>query len=146
MNGNSTCQIWRTPAIKDSGNGRDGSTIDSPRAGGEYFISGTATQVLQSRDGLFKARLTSWLVEQRRLGDPCLRLIVHKTASSLLLCYVDHHDPAYRWAERRKLERHPTTGAAQLVEVRETVREIGIPRYVEAPAAPKPLLFSGVPG
>ena len=63
-----------------------------------------------------------------------IRLIVHKTASSLLLCYVDHHDPAYRWAERRKLERHPTTGAAQLVEVRETVREIGIPRYVEASA------------
>lgn len=74
-----------------------------------------------------------------------IRLIVHKTASSLLLCYVDHHDPAYRWAERRKLERHPTTGAAQLVEVRETVREIEIPRYVEAPAVPKPLLFTDVP-
>ncbi len=24
-----------------------------------------------------------------------IRLIVHKTASSLLLCYVDHHDKAY---------------------------------------------------
>lgn len=73
-----------------------------------------------------------------------IRLIVHKTAGSLLLCYVDHHDPAYRWAERRKLERHPRTGAAQLVEVRETVREIEVPRYAEAPAAPKPPLFSGV--
>jgi len=51
-----------------------------------------------------------------------IRLIVHKTSGSLLLCYVDHHDAAYRWAERRKLERHPKTGAAQLVEVRETVR------------------------
>lgn len=59
-----------------------------------------------------------------------IRLIVHKTASSLLLCYVGHHDPAYRWAERRKIERHPTTGAAQIVEIRETVREIEIPRYV----------------
>ena len=49
----------------------------------------------------------------------------------LLLCYVDHHDPAYRWAERRKLETHPKTGAAQLVEVRETVQEIIIPKYVE---------------
>ncbi len=74
-----------------------------------------------------------------------LRLIVHKTAGSLLLCYVGHHDAAYRWAERRKLERHPTTGAAQLVEVRETFREIEVPRYVEAPAAPKPPLFDGVP-
>src|SRR3546814_6031577 len=34
-----------------------------------------------------------------------IRLIVHKTASSLLLCYVDHHDKAYHWAERRSEER-----------------------------------------
>lgn len=61
-----------------------------------------------------------------------LRIIVHKAESSLLLCYVGHHDDAYRWAERRKLETHPKTGAAQLVEVRETVREIKIPRYVKA--------------
>lgn len=52
-----------------------------------------------------------------------LRIIVHKTASSLLLCYVDHHDAAYSWAERRRIEVHPTTGAAQLVEVREKVLE-----------------------
>lgn len=69
-----------------------------------------------------------------------LRLIVHKTSGSLLLCYVDHHDAAYRWAERRKLERHPKTGAAQLVEIRETIREIEVPRYVDAPepAVPAP--------
>ena len=48
-----------------------------------------------------------------------IRLIVHKTAASLLLCYVDHHDKAYAWAERRKLETHPKTGAAQWVEIRE---------------------------
>ena len=60
-----------------------------------------------------------------------IRLIVHRTASSFLLCYVDHHDDAYQWAERRRLERHPTTGAAQLVEIRETVREIQVPRYVQ---------------
>ncbi len=60
-----------------------------------------------------------------------IRLIVHRTASSFLLCYVDHHDAAYQWAERRRLERHPKTGAAQLVEIRETVREIQVPRYVE---------------
>ncbi len=56
-----------------------------------------------------------------------IRLIVHRTASSFLLCYVDHHDAAYQWAGRRRLERHPTTGAAQLVEIRETVREIPVP-------------------
>ena len=75
-----------------------------------------------------------------------IRLIVHKTAASLLLCYVDHHDKAYDWAERRKLETHPMTGAAQLVEIRETVQEITIPRYVEVEqAAPaKPRLFDHV--
>lgn len=64
-----------------------------------------------------------------------VRIIVHKTNDSLMLCYVGHHDNAYSWAERRKLETHPKTGAAQLVEVRETVREIAVPRYVDAPAA-----------
>lgn len=62
-----------------------------------------------------------------------LRLIVHRTPGSLLLCYVDHHDKAYEWAERRKLETHPKTGAAQLVEIREKVQEIVVPKYVEAP-------------
>jgi mRNA-degrading endonuclease RelE of RelBE toxin-antitoxin system len=73
-----------------------------------------------------------------------IRLIVHKTDTSLLLCYVDHHDKAYQWASRRKLEIHPQTGAAQLVEIRETVKEVMIPRYVEyAQTVPsKPLLFA----
>lgn len=69
-----------------------------------------------------------------------LRIIVHKSSDSLLLCFVDHHDPAYLWAERRKLEIHPNTGAAQLVEIRETVQEITIPRYVEAPQLVQPKL------
>ncbi|PPD10039.1 MAG: DNA helicase [Methylocystis sp.] len=77
-----------------------------------------------------------------------IRLIVHRTASSLLLAYVDHHDVAYKWAERRKIERHPTTGAMQLVEVRERVEEIQIFNRVEAAApidaAPKPMLFDNL--
>ena len=48
-----------------------------------------------------------------------------------MLCYVAHHDKAYDWAERRKLETHPSTGAAQLVEIRETVQEIVVPVYVQ---------------
>lgn len=71
-----------------------------------------------------------------------IRIIVHKSESSLLLCYVDHHDKAYNWAERRKLEVHPTTGAAQLVEIRERVEEITVPVYVATPAKAKPALFA----
>jgi hypothetical protein len=60
--------------------------------------------------------------------------------------YVDHHDKAYEWAERYTYQTHPTTGAAQLVEIREMVQEIRRPIYVAADApkpveAPKPLFF-----
>ena len=47
---------------------------------------------------------------------------------ALLLAYVDHHDDAYKWAERRRIETHPKTGAVQIVEVRERVEEIARPR------------------
>ena len=53
-----------------------------------------------------------------------LRLIVHKSADSFLVAYVDHHDKAYAWAERRRIEAHPATGAIQIVEVRERAEEI----------------------
>lgn len=78
-----------------------------------------------------------------------VRLIVHRSDQSLLLCYVDHHDKAYDWAERRKLETHPKTGAAQLIEIRETVQQVFVPVCVQEemsllPEQPanKPLLFA----
>ncbi|MFO0832003.1 MAG: 3'-5' exonuclease [Phycisphaerales bacterium] len=78
-----------------------------------------------------------------------IRIIIHQADDGLMLCYTDHHQAAYAWAERRKIERHPKTGAAQLVEVRETIREIEVPRYVEsAPPSnvpsPKAPLFNSV--
>jgi UvrD/REP helicase N-terminal domain/UvrD-like helicase C-terminal domain len=87
-----------------------------------------------------------------------LRIIVHKTASSFLLAYVDHHDDAYAWAARRRIEAHPKTGAIQIVEVRERVEEIAPvlqPKAeIVAPVAPPlfetlssdDLLAIGVPG
>ena len=39
----------------------------------------------------------SWSVRENSL----IRLIVHRTQRSLLLCYADHHDKAYDWAEQR---------------------------------------------
>lgn len=84
-----------------------------------------------------------------RVGSD-IRLIVHKSDASLLLCYVGHHDKAYDWAERRRLETHPKTGAAQLVEIRETVKEVVVPVYVQMElagalktAAKKKLVFAG---
>ena len=74
-----------------------------------------------------------------------IRLIVHRSPAGILLCYVDHHDPAYAWAERRRIERHPTTGAAQLVELPERVeREFVVAPIAPAQPPPIPLLFAGI--
>ena len=53
-----------------------------------------------------------------------IRVIVHKTEDSFLICYVNHHDDAYKWAERRRIETHPRTGAIQVVEVPERVEKV----------------------
>ena len=66
------CPIWGTPAtiIKEY---RDALCIDSPRAGGEYVIEGwTVVSMkleIQTLDDATKARLTSWLIDQRLLGE-----------------------------------------------------------------------------
>ena len=64
-----------------------------------------------------------------------LRVIIHRSEQRMMLCYVGHHNDAYAWAARRRIEEHPVTGAAQLVEIRETVREIAVPHYVPTPVA-----------
>ena len=73
MECNGLCAIWGTPAFRGEYRGEDGTFINSPRAGGKYLISGTAEAILESNtdviDNLQKARLTTWLVDQRRLGS-----------------------------------------------------------------------------
>ena len=70
-----------------------------------------------------------------------VRLVLHKKDGATLLAWVGHHDDAYRWAERRRIDVHPRTGAAQIVEIRETVEDVIIQRYVEE-AVKKPRLFA----
>ena len=91
-----------------------------PSAPGLHFH-----RIDRSRDPHF------WSV--RVSGD--IRIIVHKTEASFLLAYVGHHDDSYSWAERRRIEAHPRTGAIQIVEVRERVEEIAAP---PPPATPTP--------
>src|SRR5438552_18485317 len=43
-----------------------------------------------------------------RVGSD-IRLIVHRSDTSLQLCYVAHHDSGYDWAELRRMESHPKT-------------------------------------
>ena len=90
-------------------------------------------RIERSRDPHF------WSV--RVSGD--IRIIIHKTDASFLLAYVGHHDDAYTWAERRRIEAHPATGAIQIVEVRERVEDLFAPRAdtildVPVPVEPAP--------
>jgi hypothetical protein len=80
-----------------------------------------------------------------------VRLVVHKTGESMLVAYVGHHDDAYAWAERRRIEAHPRTGAVQIVEVRERVEEVAPPETfdfaapeVPASLATQPQLFASL--
>jgi superfamily I DNA/RNA helicase len=82
-----------------------------------------------------------------------LRMVVHRTGDTSVLCYVGHHDDAYRWAEKRKIEVHPETGAAQFVvldeRVEEIVRRVVREEVTERPAfaslEPRQLAALGVP-
>lgn len=84
-------------------------------------------QLNQAQPGLQMHRLTNsrdanfWSV---RVNQD-IRIIVHKTEASFMLAYVDHHDKAYAWAERRRIEEHPRTGSIQIVEVHERIEEVG---------------------
>ncbi len=71
-----------------------------------------------------------------------IRIIVHKTEASFLLAYVDHHDRAYAWAERRRIEAHPRTGAIQIVETRELAEDLPAPAPVSMlpTATPSPVV------
>ncbi|MCX4239769.1 3'-5' exonuclease [Paraliomyxa miuraensis] len=68
-----------------------------------------------------------------------LRCILHQDGEHWALLYADHHDEAYRWAERRRVGRHPVTGIIQVVETVEAVPEVQ--RVVEAAPADAPLLL-----
>lgn len=53
-----------------------------------------------------------------------LRTIVYLHQENFTLVYCGHHDKAYQWAQKRRFEIHPTTGAIQIIELDERVEEI----------------------
>jgi hypothetical protein len=58
------------------------------------------------------------------------RGIVFKPSSGdvYVLLYVDHHDEAYRWAEKRRLAVNPVTGAMQMVIVESVTEAAPVPQ------------------
>jgi hypothetical protein len=97
-------------------------------------------QLNPAHPGLKMHRLTNgrdpnfWSI---RVNDD-IRIIVHKTDASFMLAYVDHHDKAYAWAERRRIEAHPRTGAIQIVEVHERIEDAG-PLFAHVVPEPEPM-------
>jgi len=73
-------------------------------------------RVLRSPDpAIWSARVTQGI-----------RCILRRDGDTLTLLHVDTEEQAYRWAERRRVERHPTTGALQIVRTVETTEALNV--------------------
>lgn len=59
-----------------------------------------------------------------------------------LMLYADHHDPAYVWAAKRKVEVNPNTGNLQVFQVEEST--VDSPKTELAAPAPPPGLFDAI--
>ena len=63
------CPTWFTPTVSGYFTSKNrGMVVDSPRAGGLYFIDEIAKNMMVELIDREKARLTTWLIEQRELG------------------------------------------------------------------------------
>ncbi|MCA9547932.1 MAG: UvrD-helicase domain-containing protein, partial [Myxococcales bacterium] len=73
-----------------------------------------------------------------RINDD-IRVILHVSGEVWSALYAAHHGPAYAWAERHEVDRHPRTGVMQIVETQEVVREVEktivVPVFVDAPVS-----------
>ena len=124
-----TCPIWGAGySAKGWRYPREGRYVveDSPRAGGAYELTDDAEDWLDQLGETGKARLTTWLVDQRRNGvnTPAVTsdaveytrkkrpLPVHERAERLLQCMAEQseavgtavlvdaeNDPAHAWSE-----------------------------------------------
>ncbi len=82
--------------------------------------------------GMWSARITQGL-----------RAIIHRAGSMNTLLYAGQHDDAYHWAERRRLEHHPITGALQIVETTESAEALLAEKSPAESPADLPGLFAG---
>ena len=96
MNEISECPIWNTPASGHDLFKKYGKKIDSPRAGGWYSITGQAITLLPQIDDRVKARLTTWLVDQRRLGNECPEILQQTIMEAKQRRDLSVHDRADR--------------------------------------------------
>ena len=138
-----SCPIWGTPATEKPC-GKDGRAVDSPRAGGKYFISGTAVSMLESLDASSKALLTTWLIEQRRLGVKCPEAAstTVKEAKQRRPLPV-HKRPDRLLAHLANYEKHPGSGFRDLCHKRNPDSFLLALAHVESSAEPSSIGAGG---
>jgi hypothetical protein len=68
------CCVWNTPAKEVQDSTGHSVYLDSPRAGGQYSITGTAVETIKKLTTRERALLTTWLCNQRRAGIECPRI------------------------------------------------------------------------
>lgn len=93
------CALWGTSA-EDLESNRDGAEFDCRRAGGRYFITGSALGYLPTLDDKARALLTTYLVDQRRLGAACPEItstILERLSSFRPLSASDRTDRLLRF-------------------------------------------------
>ena len=72
MNRDTICSIWQTPAHEISTKHHLFFGFDSPRAHGQYVIrSDQRSSIKEVLNDPGKARLTTWLINQREQGEGC---------------------------------------------------------------------------
>lgn len=76
-----------------------------------------------------------------RINQAYRAVVFHPSNSQVyVLSWVDHHDEAYRWAERKQFVVHPATGALQMLSTESAANASPAP----SPVAPNTGLFSQV--
>ena len=106
MNEERACPIWDSDACVEQGDG-DFELVDSPRTDGTYCLTGRARLLVESCDERTRARLTTWMCDQRRLGEhhprvdePTIQSAKERPALKVLeradrlLQYIDQHTPS----------------------------------------------------
>ena len=119
------CPIWGTIAVQPRPAGDGRTFYDSPRAGGKFSMSGVTEsdindiraeglearsinmnprRMLMEIDVTVKARLTSWLIEQRRIGNQCPEItesVIKLAKQGKDMTIPDRADAILRYAESK---------------------------------------------
>lgn len=97
----SICPIWGTSTSVPNKVDPNGDTlVDSPRAGGRFRIKENAKSAIKTAGPDLKAKLTTWLIEQRLSGDtePMIRTdVVESVKQREFLTYAERRDNFFKF-------------------------------------------------